>query len=93
VEDCNVAQPGGGPETMDIEGAHRQGHKPTAVRQEFGLRWPESTSLDQDNIPGHVTRLIQMEYRDVGTGTVRPGWRLRFTVDRAEPAHNPRCEV
>ena len=78
---------------MDIEGAHRQGHKPTAVRQEFGLRWPESTSLDQDNIPGHVTRLIQMEYRDVGTGTVRPGWRLRFTVDRAEPAHNPRCEV
>ncbi len=52
---------------MDIEGARRRSHEPTAVRPELGLVWPESTSLDRDNMPGCVTRLLRMEWkRDTG---------------------------
>ncbi len=52
---------------MDIEGARRRSHEPTAVRLELGLGWPESTSLDRDNMPGCVTRILRMEWkRDTG---------------------------
>ena len=52
---------------MDIEGARRRSHEPTAVRLELGLGWPESTSLDRDKMPGRVTRLLRMEWkRDTG---------------------------
>ena len=52
---------------MDIEGARRRSHEPTAVRPELGLGWPESTWLDRDNMPGRVTRLLRMEWkRDAG---------------------------
>jgi hypothetical protein len=52
---------------MDIEGARRRSHEPTAVLLELGLRWPESTSLDWDNMPGCVTRILRMEWkRDTG---------------------------
>jgi hypothetical protein len=52
---------------MDIEGARRRSHEPTAVRPELGLGWPESTSLDRDNMPGRVTRVLRMEWkRDAG---------------------------
>ena len=52
---------------MDMEGARRRSHAPTAVRPELGLGWPESASLDRDKMPGRVTRLLRMEWkRDAG---------------------------
>ncbi len=43
---------------MDIKGARRWSHEPTVVLLELGLGLLESTSLDQDNMPGCVTRLL-----------------------------------
>ena len=79
---------------MDMEGARRRSHEPTAVRPELGLGWPESTWLDRDNVPGRVTRLLRMEWEEGRwPGAVGPGRRRRLAADRAEPAHDPRCTV
>ena len=43
---------------IDSEGARRRSHEPTAVRPELGLVY---TSLDRDNVPDCVTRLLRME--------------------------------
>ena len=53
---------GGGPRPADFEGA--AGGVMSRLRcgrSVFGLGWPESTSLNQDNVPGHITRLLQMK--------------------------------
>ncbi len=48
---------------MDIEGARRRSHEPTAVWLELGLGWPETTSLDWDKMQGCITRLLRMEWK------------------------------
>ena len=63
---------------MDMEGARRRSHEPTAVRPELGLGWPESTSLDRDKMPGRITRLLRMEWEEGRwPGAVGPGRRRR----------------
>ena len=79
---------------MDMEGARRRSHEPTAVLQELGLGWPESTWLDRDKMPGRVTRLLRMEWGEGHwPGAVGPGRRRRLAVDRAEPGHESQATI
>ncbi len=53
---------------MDIDGAHRRSHEPTAVRPELGLGWPESTHR-WTATPGRAASLDcsgRSEERDAG---------------------------
>ena len=74
---------------MDIEGARRRSHEPTAVRLELGLGWPESTP-GQDAGPRHSTAP-----NGVGRGTLAGrGWTGSKAETRGGPGRaGPRSKM
>ena len=75
---------------MDIDGARRRSHEPTAVRPELRLGWPESRHRWTGS-PGRAASLDEGERRR--PGTAGPGRGQRLMEDRAEPDYDPRCAV
>ena len=58
---------------MDIVGARRRSHEPTAVWLELGLGWRESTHR-WTGTPGRVNRLLREKQGETRRpGTVGPG--------------------
>ena len=80
---------------MDIEGACRRSHEPTAVRAGARTRMAGIYStLHQYNLLGRITRLPPMEQeRCAGRGAVGSGRWQRITVQRADSEPEPRCIV